>query len=258
MEKSSQLNIQIRHRLKQTLEVYIDDQSRLVTALNQKGEWVNIFEIPSFDNNQDAKLLCRTLAEYFDFMPGHQPKKSLHQLPALIWKRTDCHPQSLTFFGGSFYPWHLGHDACLKNHPRPYEILVLPDNNPWKDQKREMCVWKFFRDLCLMYKNELCSFYPGFLGTDEKNPTSIWLSKTEVPHRALLMGDDTFNGLSLWHEPEILLQNLERVYVVPRQFTESEFFEAKRKVQALKSDIIIERLDHHQYEAVSSTKLRSN
>lgn len=257
MEKKGEINIQIRHRLKHTLEVYVDTYNNLLPSTNVLGEWVDIFEIITFKNPGDAKTLCRSLAEYFDFMPSHRQKKSLHQLPGLIWKRTDCHPDSLTFFGGSFYPWHLGHDACLKNHPRPYEILVLPDNNPWKDRTREICVWKFFRELCLQYKNELYSFYPGFLGTDEKNPTSSWLAKTQVPHRALLMGDDTFNGLTLWHEPEVIVQNLERVYVVPREFSDSEFLEAKKKVQALKSDLIIERLDHHQYEEVSSTKLRA-
>lgn len=262
MEKSQKLEIHLRHRLKHTIEVFIDDQTQILPSLSKssdvRGEWVDIFEIPAFKNSSDAKKLCLSLAEYFDFMPGHNPQKSLHQLPGLIWKRADCHPEAMTFFGGSFYPWHLGHDACIKNHPRPHEVLVLPDNNPWKDQTRESCVWKFFRELCLMYKNELYSFYPGFLGKDEKNPTSIWLSKTLVNHRSLLVGDDTFNGLTLWHEPEVLLANLERIYVVPRKFSDSDFTEARRKIQTLRSDVIIERLGHHQFEDLSSTELRKN
>ena len=38
----------------------------------------------------------------------------------------------IIFFGGSFNPWHKGHTECIKLLPQGIPIVILPDNNPFK------------------------------------------------------------------------------------------------------------------------------
>jgi hypothetical protein len=43
------------------------------------------------------------------------------------------------FFGGTFNPWHQGHQACLQLLPEDRTCLVVPDRNPEKEL-RELSV----------------------------------------------------------------------------------------------------------------------
>ncbi len=220
-----------------------------------ENAWVPLLEIEEFQNDI-GELVCLELGKYFDFMPTHDPKKSLHQLPPIFWKNKNLFPKSLTFYSGTFFPWHQGHEACLKAFPISGSLLVLPDKNPWKENIDRGCAWKFFRDLLLKYEDSPYSFYPGFLGLKEKNPTYSWLSKTLIPQKSLLLGDDTFLDLEKWYESKKLISLLDCIYVVPRLEAEEKLDAQFLKLKEINEHLYIKRLKHHAFENLSSTKLR--
>lgn len=205
----------------------------------------------------EAQAVCRLLASFFDFMPTHVRGRHLHQLPAFIWKRKDCFPEEITFYGGSFHPWHQGHDACVRLFPHPESLLVLPDNNPWKSETRQTCPWTFFKDLALRYQHLDMSFYPGFLGTNDKNPTVSWLTVTTIQNKSLLLGDDTFQGLSRWYNIEELLKHLKKIYVVPRKMNVENYEDGLEFLHKEAPHIEVIRLPRHPFEHISSTEIRN-
>lgn len=209
-------------------------------------------------SKEEGMALCSLIGSFFDFMPGHVRGRHLHQLPHWIWKRVDCHPRELTFYGGSFHPWHDGHEACLTLFPKPESLLVVPDNNPWKSEKRDFCHWTFFKNLALDHLAMNISFFPGFLGTEEKNPTSNWILSTRVKKKSLLLGEDTFQGLSKWIGVDRILPVIEKIYVVPRALDNFTFQESIKFIAIKAPHIKIEKLPNHQFENVSSSKIRAS
>lgn len=228
-----------------------------VSFSNNSHTYSRLEDISNLEKNKSLEL-CQLIGSFFDFMPGHVRGRSLHQLPAWIWKRADCFPQELTFYGGSFHPWHLGHDACLKLHPEPGSLLVLPDNNPWKDEKRSYCHWTFFKTLALSYKNTDYSFYPGFLGMEEKNPTAAWFLRAIVRDKSLLMGEDSFQSFSKWYDIEKLLMVLKKIYIVPRLTDNPGDEEGMKFIYQNAPHIELIKLQNHPYEHLSSSELRKN
>lgn len=224
--------------------------------ISKNSNWVSIADISNLEKEKSLEL-CQLVGSFFDFMPGHIAGRSLHQLPGWIWKRKDSFPQSLTFFGGSFHPWHDGHEACLKLFPNPESLLVLPDNNPWKDEVRDHCHWTFFKELALFHQETAISFYPGFLGMLEKNPTATWFIPATIREKSLLVGDDTFHGLSRWYEIERLLKFIKRIYIVPRVMEAKNYEDGYNFIHEVAPHVELVRLPNHPFEHVSSTKIRN-
>jgi nicotinate-nucleotide adenylyltransferase len=163
----------------------------------------------------------------------------------------------LIFFPGSFNPWHMGHLECLKGCPKG-PIVVIPDRNPWKEVS-DINPWDEVVELkehLLQCDRDDIFIYPGFLALKEKNPTTNWLPQVNVKEKWLLMGDDLFLGLHRWNDIESILASLQGVYVCPRGANKIELqiqMESLQKIQNI--EVIF--LENHDYEGISSTKLRS-
>jgi nicotinate-nucleotide adenylyltransferase len=168
--------------------------------------------------------------------------------------------KELIFFGGSFNPWHEGHEACIKLMDPQKKIVVLPDHNPYKE----------FIDNKLTNIDQIKSFldnYPntyifeGFFDAQKKNPTIHWLYEVKQAFKekklSLLMGFDTFMGIDKWIKAHELLNILDTIYVASR-LDNPEQKEAQTKVlRSINPDLSIQFLGNHPHEELSSTALRN-
>ncbi len=173
--------------------------------------------------------------------------------------------KEVTFFGGSFNPWHQGHDACtqlMKSHLSDnHELVIIPDINPWKNnnllslQNR----WELFIKI-----NSNCDFkvFPNFLFLDDKNPTINWIRKINETNTKLklnlLMGFDSFSKLDLWKDANQLLNFLSTIYVASRNDKEEIKNNKLAQYSKINSELKFKFLGNHEHEDVSSTKIREN
>ncbi len=203
-------------------------------------------------NDQQKK--CIELANYFEFMPGSDHTHNQSELPHLFLKLPI--KESVTFFGGSFNPFHQGHRACLDLCPEK-NILIVPDCNPFKNNERSSeDVYNEFMALAEKLKDTPYSLYPGFLGLSRPNPTSSWLPLVEINEKNFLMGDDSYMSLLNWKNPEILLKSLTKLYIVPRNFHSSEYSHQEKLLKSINPNLEFYYLGEHPYQFISSTKMR--
>jgi len=187
--------------------------------------------------------LCLKEGEEFSFMP-----LSSSQLPHPTIK------ESVTFFGGSFYPFHQGHRACLDLCPEK-NIVVVMDRNPQKEI-RDFLPYDEYIIIKSQLKNTPYLVYPGFLGSRKTNPTCTWLPLVTIAEKNLLMGDDSFMNFLTWQSPEIILEAITKLYVVPRNFSLEECRNQQKKLNKINPRVKIIFLDDHPFKDISSTKLR--
>jgi nicotinate-nucleotide adenylyltransferase len=203
-------------------------------------------------NDQHKK--CIELGNYFEFMPGSDQTHKQTELPHLFLK----HPitDSVTFFGGSFNPFHQGHRACLDLCPEK-NILIVPDRNPFKaDVNSSSEVYSDFLALANELKDTSYSLYPGFLGKNLPNPTASWLPFVKIKEKNLLIGDDSYMSLLTWKNPEAILQALTKLYVVPRIYGYDDYLKQEREILKLNPNLEVHYLADHPYKNISSTDLR--
>lgn len=164
----------------------------------------------------------------------------------------------IVFFPGSFNPWHQGHSACLEGcFDKP--IVIIPDHNPWKDI-REINPWSevvHIKNKIMKLNKRNILIYPGFLIRDKKNPTSSWLPNVNVSKKWLLVGDDLFLEIHKWHQASLLFDSLYGLYVCPRA-GDKNLLEKQKKELVDKYGLNIVFLEHHEYEELSSSKIRDN
>ncbi len=179
--------------------------------------------------------------------------------------KSNFQAKELTFFGGSFNPWHNGHLACthlMEKYLGPdHKLIIAPDINPWKnnqsiDLKKR---WDLFSNV-LKSSNYLV--YPDFLFQDQKNPTYNWI-KPLSQHRedlklSLLIGFDSFCSLEKWYESDALLKLLNGIYIASRNDNRMLRELKQAKYQAINPHLTMSFLGHHKYENLSSTQLRQN
>lgn len=203
----------------------------------------------------DQSLKCREIANCFEFMPDSDGLHSQVELPPLFLK----HPisESVTFFGGSFNPFHQGHRACLDLCPEK-NILIVPDRNPFKDFSSNENVYDDFVKLANSLKDTRYSLYPGFLSKKEPNPTSSWLPKVKIKEKNFLMGDDSFMDLLKWKNPEVIIKALTKLYVVPRKFTKADYLKIEKELLKMNPQLEVHYLAEHPYMNISSTELRKS
>lgn len=164
------------------------------------------------------------------------------------------------FFGGSFHPWHSGHQACLNLLPEDKTCFVLPDRNPLKEVREVDPVLSTI-ELTSKIKFKSNQFLvPTFLLNEKKNPTIEWI---EILHKnypakklSLLMGFDSLLNLPTWIRASELLNLLTTLYVASRLEKEDEQQTAATIIKKLNPALNIVFLGHHQHEDLSSTKLR--
>ena len=161
---------------------------------------------------------------------------------------------SVTFFGGSFNPIHLGHLECIKLCPEKNILMVL-DRNPQKDL-RNLDLKNELQLIVNRLQNLNVSLYPGFWLKSEKNPTNVWIQKVMAQEKNLLMGDDSFINFFSWQKPEVILMNLKKIYVVPRNHQLHQLMIVKEQCEQINPQIEVVFLSNHLYQHLSSTELR--
>ncbi len=215
-------------------------------------EWCDIYRLEDLSQLDQFNLLI-SLGDFFKFMPvlsstpkGHIKKDILkHEIK-----------ESVTFFGGSFFPFHPGHMACLELCPEK-NIVIVPDCNPHKELKDKMNPYDDFLRLCETLKETSYSVYPGFFGRNKPNPTSNWIGKVKIAEKNFLMGDDSFMNILKWNAPEVLLNSLTKLYVAPRNYELVDYEAQIEKIKAINPNIQVIILPDHPYRNLSSSKIRA-
>ncbi|MCB1049592.1 MAG: NUDIX domain-containing protein [Acidobacteria bacterium] len=215
----------------------------------RRAEWVPLAEIQRFAFDHGA-IVCEGLSKFWGFMPGHEPRLSEIQ----AFGQPSPTLQSPIFFGGTFNPWHAGHEACIQAWPDP-ELILVPDQNPNKPLTDLECAFAAYRHFQKIIAQRGC-VYPGFLGRETPNPTAHWLPYVLSPSRRFLLGADSFVQLSQWFEADSWVDDIAEWGVVPRNVSSSELEAACQWLRLHAPNAQLRLFDHHAFEHLSSTALR--
>jgi nicotinic acid mononucleotide adenylyltransferase len=163
------------------------------------------------------------------------------------------------FFGGTFNPWHEGHQSCLDLLAEEKLCLILPDRNPQKELRTSHAVSDILELSSKAKFNKNQFLVPTFLLLEKKNPTVEWIERLakQYPEKklSLLMGFDSFAHLRTWIRADELLKRLYAIYVVSRLENVKERKEALDFVGD-KGLTNVQFLGNHPYEDLSSTDFR--
>lgn len=222
------------------------------TETNFMMYWTSL--LPDLDPPEAKALVDLVSARY----PLADEYLELQQkCPDLIFN--DPNPEWV-FYGGSFNPWHQGHQNCLNLLPPNKTCIITPDINPQKENPSFELIPKILNisSKCRLRDHQfLC---PTFLNQNKKNPTINWVKKMKQlnPEKSisLLMGFDSFYNLHTWFQYEDLLKNLKAIYIVSRMENEQMQLEANQKIQMINPNLELIFLGRHSDEDMSSTKLR--
>ena len=211
-------------------------------------QWLDLLAIEEFDGS-DGAIVCEALGKLWGlFDEGHLTIPSL-------FKKGHFKKEEITFYGGTFNPWHEGHSECLRKCPAK-NIVIVPDSSPWKDRSLARCYYKSYLEICRKFEKTNYSIFPGFFGLEQPNPTSHWIRRLVSTDCSFLMGDDNYKALFKWIDIEELLLNLSNIYVLSRDHS-LESLEAVT-VQAKEHNPLLNVifLGDHEFKSLSSTKLR--
>lgn len=202
-----------------------------------------------------AEALVSLVAARYPISEHHQELKK--KCPEIIF-----HNQSdeWVFFGGSFNPWHKGHQSCLNLMPEDKTCLIVPDRNPHKEIRPLNPVTTVL-EISTKAKFGRCQFLvPTFLMENRPNPTADWVEKLKENFPAkkisLLIGFDSFSTIKSWTRSQDLLPMLHTLYVVSRLEDDKDRHLALDEVHALNAGINVIFLGKHQFESLSSTEIR--
>jgi nicotinate-nucleotide adenylyltransferase len=202
-----------------------------------------------------ARSLLDLVGARYPFSPHFEKLKDI--CPQLVFTRDSG---EWVFFGGSFNPWHRGHQACLNMLPEDKLCFILPDRNPLKELTRLEPVSTIIELVKNIKFGKNHFIAPTFLLDHQKNPTVSWIEKLrqDFPQKklSLLMGFDSLKGITDWVRVEDLLNNLDTLYVVSRLEDDQERLEITLPLQKLSPKLHIEFLGRHEFEEISSTKIR--
>lgn len=206
-----------------------------------------------------TQALCEWVAEGFGRMPKVANQDFLRGLNLAPFQAEGLSldlDQEWVFYGGSFNPWHRGHQACLDLMPKGPQLIVVPDRNPWKPSALSLS-WAQLWELTLRVHESGHSLYPGFFMMNQTNPTVDWLSQVEGK-KSFLIGDDNLCQIKKWKDHESLLSCLTCLYVAPRQVAPGLNSSIEESLDYVRSfGVRVQRLGHHDYEHLSSTQLRA-
>lgn len=192
------------------------------------------------------------IAKKFTFMPDEK-EGELGSDFDLFYK--EINPiKGVTFYGGSFNPFHRGHLECLLKCPEE-NLILIPDINPQKPEDLSMSI-THLESLAEELKATPYLIYPRFILNAKKNPTSSWISKIRHFEVNFLMGDDSYMNLLKWIKPEEILLSLTKLYVVSREYKTHDYLIQKEEILKINPKLEIIFLGEHDYMDLSSTKLR--
>lgn len=238
-----------------------DQEVKVVAGDDAKqAVWVKLTELGPLAFDHGA-ILCEALGKFWPQMALFNPLLEQANLPSLFYKKKNS---GSVYFGGSFNPWHQGHDQCLKQCSDAVEsldLVVVPDTNPWKDNVEVMgsrCFYQRYLEMARRLESTGYSIFSGFWGSETPNPTINWLPHTREERRGLLIGDDNFMQFAKWKDYGLLLRSLDFLYSVPRHFDLKDLEEQKKKLQVENDKLKIEVMYEHPYQELSSTEMRKN
>lgn len=239
-------------------------------VFNLRYTWMNRLEFTLTENSDFTMIWTSLLPDLgpqyaqalLDLVAARYPVSSkfseLFKLcPELAFKN---HTDEWVFYGGTFDPWHRGHQSCLDLIPDEKICLILPDRNPQK-KFRELDPVSAILEISTKARFKKNQFLvPSFLLDDRKNPTIEWIEKIkhEFPNdkRSLLMGFDSFSQIKTWIRFEDLLNDLQTIYVVSRMETEEEREISTQDVKSSTKELNVVFLGRHRFEDLSSTDIR--
>lgn len=165
------------------------------------------------------------------------------------------------FYGGTFNPWHKGHQACLNLLPEDKTCFILPDNSPHKELRELNPVATILELSAKARFSQNQYLVPSFILNKKTNPTVDWIEKMKkkFPHQklSLLIGFDSLENLPSWTRVEDLLPNLSTLYVISRLEDDFSRERALKRIKTMSELIEIIFLGRHEFEKLSSTELRS-
>lgn len=215
-----------------------------------EAHWVALSELDRLAFDHGA-IVCEALGRFWPEMPTADPRVSHLTVYGRGALGTD-----LTFFGGSFNPWHQGHEACLAASPNRAGLVVVPDNNPFKDGVVDGCCWALYRQIVARAEHFGAVVFPGFCGQEAANPTITWFPYVNAARKGLLIGDDSFADLPRWIEADALAKHLHHLHVVPRDADPGRVENAQDWCRRHAPGCEVHMLEDHPHRHVSSTKIR--
>lgn len=204
---------------------------------------------------QDAIALLSLLSARYPISEDYQGLKEL--CPELVFVDES---KEWVFYGGSFNPWHKGHQACLNLLSQDKTCFILPDISPHKEIRQVEPVANILElsSRARFSKNQF--LVPTFLLNITINPTVNWMERLKrcfpSQNLSLLLGFDSFANLTNWTRASDLLPLLHSIYVASRLEDEEHHELEVLKVRKLAPKIEIVFLGRHEFEAISSTDLR--
>lgn len=204
---------------------------------------------------EEANALIRLVAARYPVSPDYEALRTL--CPQIV---VGFEASEWVFFGGSFHPWHKGHQACLNLLPEDKTCFVLPDRNPLKEV-RQLHIVTTIIELSSRIRFKKNQFLvPSFLLNQKKNPTIEWIERLRMDYPdkklSLLLGYDSVRGLSSWIRFPDLLKSLNTIYVVSRLEKDEEREKILAELKLHSSELQIVHLGRHEFEALSSTEIR--
>lgn len=204
---------------------------------------------------ETARSLLDIVGARYPFSPNFTKLKEL--CPELLFTKTS---DEWVFFGGSFNPWHKGHQACLDLLPEDKLCFILPDRNPHKELKVLEPVSTIIQLVSKIKFAKNTYIAPTFLLDFQANPTVTWIEKLhqDFPNKkhSLLMGFDSLRGVSKWVRAQELLPMISTIYVVSRLEEDDEREAVVEPLKKIAPNLHVEYLGRHIYENLSSTNLR--
>lgn len=224
------------------------------------GLELSLLEVQTLNDPEFEREVIKELASFFNFPFAPNSSVTARQRPPK-WLGEPPVSRKLTFYPGTFNPWHEGHLNCLKLCPEE-NVVVVPDYSPWKSAGVAKTPWERVRELALTLRK--CSrpglsLYPGFTILEAPHATADWLSQLEDHELNLIIGMDNFIALERWNRVRDLLALLNKLYVVPRSFdqmSDQALLRAKNFIAALESAPQVIYLPEHSAMDASSTNLR--
>ncbi|MBA2405223.1 MAG: hypothetical protein H0V66_10665 [Bdellovibrionales bacterium] len=202
-----------------------------------------------------ARSLLDLVGSRYPFAPNYHQLKTV--CPQLLFTITS---DEWIFFGGSFNPWHKGHQACLDLLPPEKLCFILPDRNPLKELQVLEPVATVLQLVSKIKFSKNHYIAPTFLLDFQKNPTVTWIEKLHQDYptqkHSLLMGFDSLKGVSQWVRANDLLKMLHTLYVVSRLEEDDEREAVSAPLKKINPNLHIEFLGRHGFENLSSTTLR--
>lgn len=221
----------------------------------EKAQWILINELPELSFDHGA-ILCEALGKFWPFDFGNGPSlfKSIQGFAVPVAKEAE----EWILYGGTFDPWHEGHEACVQAAKNYGKVIIVPDRNPFKDLPNRPCFLRFYHELRKKMGSDSRSVYPGLCGVERPVPTfQWWPSQSNKKNFSLLMGDDSFIQLPHWFHPDSLLSRVHSVYVMPRKHSAKKVKEIEEWAKTHNPVLKITLLPDHPYKEISSTKLRA-